>query len=220
MSEDKRLSETVERTVNFVRKKLGGEGSGHDWWHVYRVYKNALTINQREQADPLVVSLAALLHDIADHKFHNGDTEIGPRVAKEWLENEGIEKQHIDHIGQIIRDMSFKGAEVKDSMGTLEGKIVQDADRLDAIGAIGIARAFAYGGHKGREMHTPGIEPRAHATFEDYKNSPSSAINHFHEKLLLLKDRMNTATAKGIAEKRHAFMLHFLETFMNEWGGI
>ena len=197
-----------------------GEGSGHDWWHVYRVWKNAIHIGKQESVDIFVVELAALLHDVADWKFHDGNDEIGPQVAKEWLESLSVDEKVISHVYQIIKDISFKGAGVVTAMKTTEGMVVQDADRLDALGAIGIARTFAYGGSKNREMYNPDINPEMHASFEQYKKSQGTSINHFYEKLLLLKELMNTATARQIAEKRHAVMEDYLQQFYDEWEGI
>ncbi|WP_266205700.1 HD domain-containing protein [Pontibacter kalidii] len=211
--------ETITAAARYVRELLSGEGSGHDWWHVLRVWNNAKHIAASEKADVYVVELAALLHDIGDHKFHNGDDTVGPRMAREWLEQQQVEEEVISHVCSIIRDLSFKGAGTSPAMLTLEGKIVQDADRLDAIGAIGIARTFAYGGHRNREMYNPGIKPELHETFEAYKSSTAPTINHFYEKLLLLKDRMHTATAKKIALQRHQYMEGFLEQFFAEWEG-
>lgn len=209
----------VEATREYVQKKLSGEGSGHDWWHVLRVWNNARTIAQKEKADLFVVDLAALLHDIGDHKFHNGDETVGPRLAREWLEQQQVEEKTIEHVCSIIRDLSFKGAGTSSAMPTLEGKVVQDADRLDAIGAMGIARAFAYGGHKNREMYNPNIKPVLHESFEAYKSSTAPTINHFYEKLLLLKDRMHTGTARQMAAQRHQYMEDFLSQFYAEWDG-
>jgi uncharacterized protein len=209
----------IDRTAEFVKTKLFGEGSGHDWWHIYRVYKSAINIAKTETVDLFVVSVAALLHDIADYKFHGGDVEVGPRIARQWLESISVDQQTIEHVCSIIKNMSFKGAKVRSEMATLEGKVVQDADRLDAIGAIGIGRTFAYGGNKNRQMHDPNIKPAIHETFEQYKANDSTTINHFYEKLLLLKDLMNTNSAKIIAQKRHEFMLNFLENFHDEWEG-
>ena len=197
----------------------GQAGSGHDWWHVERVWQTAKLIGQKVQADMLVVELAALLHDIADHKFHGGDETAGPRTARTWLESQHVDEGVVVHVCEIIRDLSFKGASVSSSMRTLEGMVVQDADRLDALGAIGIARAFAYGGYKGHEIYNPDVPPAHHETFDQYKKSTSPTINHFYEKLLLLKDRMNTTPARELAEKRHEFMLEFLERFYGEWQG-
>lgn len=209
----------VAATEEYVQKKLSGEGSGHDWWHVLRVWNNARTIAQRENADLFVVDLAALLHDIGDHKFHNGDETVGPRLAREWLEQQQVEEKTIEHVCCIIRDLSFKGAGTSSDMPTLEGRVVQDADRLDAIGAMGIARAFAYGGHKNREMYNPSIKPVLHESFEAYKSSTAPTINHFYEKLLLLKDRMHTETARQMAAQRHQYMEDFLNQFYAEWNG-
>jgi len=209
----------LKQTEEYVKNKLGGESSGHDWWHVHRVLKNAVHIGAHEKADLFVVQLAALLHDISDWKFNKGDDSIGPKLAREWLKNLKVEDHVISHVCEIIKDMSFKGSGVISKMRTKEGCIVQDADRLDAIGAIGISRAFAYGGHKGREIYNPKIKPEKHESFEQYKNNKGPTINHFYEKLLLLKDRMNTETAKKIANKRNKFMAQFLERFFKEWEG-
>lgn len=211
-------SDILTKTENHVRQKLEGKGSGHDWWHIHRVRNTALKIAQEEHADLFVVELATLLHDIADHKFHDGDEDIGPATARNWLVSLDVEESVIEHVCQIIRDVSFKGAEVETPMKTIEGKVVQDADRLDAIGAIGIARAFAYGGHKGRELHNPDIQPESHDSFDKYKKSTGPTINHFYEKLFLLKDRMNTKSGRKLAEDRHQFMEEFVERFLQEWG--
>jgi uncharacterized protein len=188
------------------------------------VWQTAKRIAADETANHLfvdteVVELAALLHDLGDHKFHGGDTSVAPRVAREWLESLHAEADLIDHVAEIIATLSFKGANVETPMETLEGKIVQDADRLDAIGALGIARTFAYGGHKGRELYNPDIPPKQHDDFEAYAGSTAPTINHFYEKLLLLKDRMNTAYAKEVAKRRHEFMEQFLDHFFEEWNG-
>lgn len=209
----------IQKTADYVRKTLEGDGTGHDWWHVYRVWKTAVHIGKEERANLFVVELAVLLHDIADWKLHGGDDTVGPKRAREWLEQLGVEKSIIAQVADIVKHVSFKGAGVKSQMKTKEGMVVQDADRLDAIGAIGIARVFAYGGSKGREIHNPAIKPEQHDTFEQYKNSTSSTINHFYEKLLLLKDRMNTQTAKRMAEERHKFMEQYLKRFFKEWEG-
>jgi uncharacterized protein len=203
-----------------VRSKLEGEGSGHDWWHVYRVWKMAEHIGADEAADMTVVSLGALLHDIADWKFHGGDDSVGPRVAMEVLGRHGVSSGVASRIGRIVEEVSFKGAGVPTVPTTLEGMIVQDADRIDAIGAIGIARAFAYGGFKGRPLHDPGIAPVLHASKEAYSGSQSPTINHFYEKLLLLRDLMNTRAGRAIAEERHRFMEEYLDRFHKEWDGI
>lgn len=210
-------AETLTETAKHVRKLLSGEGTGHDWWHVYRVWQMARRIGTEENADLFVVEMAALLHDIADWKFHDGDETAGSREARAWMQKLGIEEQTIAHVCDIIHDLSFKGAGVETAMKTKEGMVVRDADRLDALGAIGIARAFAYGGHKGRELFNPDIPPTPHETFEQYKNSAGTTINHFHEKLLLLKDRMNTDTARAIAEERHRYMEEFVGSFLKDW---
>ena len=210
----------IDQTAAHVKAEQSGEGSGHDWWHTYRVWKNAQHIAQHEKGgDLFVIEMAALLHDIADHKFHNGDLEIGPKVARKWLESLQVPEQVILHICEIIGSLSYKGAKVKSPMRTLEGRIVQDADRLDAIGAIGIGRTFAYGGHAGQPMHDPELSPVLHDSFEAYSKTQGTTVNHFYEKLLLLKERMNTPTAKQIAAERHAFMETFLTQFFQEWEG-
>lgn len=209
----------VERTQEHVRKMLHGDTSGHDWWHIQRVRKLALRLGKEEGADAFVVELAALLHDIADWKFYQGDPEAGPRVAAAWLEECGVDSSVSEHVCSIIREISFKGSGVPTPMESIEGKVVQDADRLDALGAIGIARAFAYGGHQGREIHNPDVEPESHETFDAYRESAGSTINHFHEKLLLLEERMNTDAARRLAEARHEYMEGFLEQFHREWSG-
>lgn len=209
----------VQATRDHVRSLMAGEGSGHDWWHVYRVWRSAVHIGAREGADLYVVQLAALLHDIADWKFHGGDTSVGPRVAAEWLRGLGVADDVVVHVGEIIGTMSFKGAGVAAPMRTTEGMVVQDADRLDAIGAVGIARVFAYGGHKSRAIYDPEVAPEEHRSAAQYLAGNGSSINHFYEKLLLLKDLMNTATARSLAAERHAFMEQYLERFYQEWGG-
>lgn len=212
--------EIIIATAAGIQSRFSGESTGHDWWHVYRVWQMAKQIGKEEGADLFVVEMAALLHDIADWKFHDGDDTAGPREARAWMQRLGVEERVIAHVCDIIRDLSFKGAAVITTMKTKEGMVVQDADRLDALGAIGIARAFAYGGHKGRELHNPEIPPALHATFEQYKNSTGTTLNHFHEKLLLLKDRMHTQTAKRIAGERHAYMEDFVKRFKLEWGSV
>lgn len=214
---DKQL---IDETAEYIKRKLLGEGSGHDWWHVYRVWQLSRTILEDEPtADKLTVELGALLHDIADWKFADGNLEAGPKEARKWLESKGVDEKVITHIDDIIRDTSFKGANVDLNLKTIEAKIVFDADKLDAIGAIGIARTFAYGGNKNRSMYEPDQKPTMHSTFEEYKNGDSSTINHFYEKLLLLKDLMNTATGKRLAEQRHEIMEQFLGEFFKEWEG-
>ncbi|HUH33970.1 MAG TPA: HD domain-containing protein, partial [Daejeonella sp.] len=214
------MSSIIDQTVEFVKHTLKDAEAGHDWWHILRVWNNAKLIGQSENADMLVVELAALLHDIADSKFHKGDETIGPKLAGDFLRSIEVQEVVIEHVQNIIENMSFKS-----SLGTtvrfqsLEIQIVQDADRLDAIGAIGIARAFTYGGYKNREMYNPDIKPELNMSKEEYKNSTAPTINHFHEKLLLLKDRMNTDTGRQIAIERHQFMETYLEQFNNEWNG-
>lgn len=212
--------EILDKIAAVVKNRLDGEGSGHDWWHVYRVWKMTRHIGSKEGADMFVAELAALLHDIADHKFHGGDDTVGPAVAKELLSAENVPGDVTDHVCEIIMTLSFKGAGVVTEMRTLEGKVVQDADRLDAIGAIGIARAFAYGGHKNRPIHIPGERPVLHQSKEAYFKNNGPSINHFYEKLLLLKDRMNTRIGKEIAEGRHHFMEEYLARFLQEWEGL
>jgi uncharacterized protein len=211
-------NDIIQKTVKFIKQEFGGDSSGHDWWHIYRVWKNAVAICEREKADLFIVELAALLHDLDDWKFNESEDET-PQRAKAWMESCSVDPQIITNVCEIIMHISYKGAQVENKMKSLEGYIVQDADRLDAIGAIGIGRAFAYGGYKNRPMYDPGALNQMHASFEQYKNSKSATINHFYEKLLLLKDMMNTAAAKKIAEQRHEIMLRFLEQFMNEWEG-
>lgn len=208
--------EIINKTINYVKSVLLGESSGHDWWHIYRVWRLARDIAEKESADLFIVELAALLHDIADWKFTNGDEEVGPKLAREWLEQLEVNENDIYHITEIIKDLSYKGAKVQTSMKTLEGKVVQDADRLDALGAIGIARCFAYGGHKGREIYNPEVKPQLHDSAESYKNNNSPSINHFYEKLLLIKDLINTESAKTIAQERHNFMELYLNKFYSE----
>lgn len=208
----------IQKTAEYIQQEFQTDSSGHDWWHIYRVWKNALAICQHENADKFIVELAALLHDLDDWKFNESEDET-PHKAKVWMESCGIDSQVNERVCEIIMRISYKGAGVENKMNSLEGFIVQDADRLDAIGAIGIGRAFAYGGYKNRMIYDPDSPPQMHATFEQYKNSKSATINHFYEKLLLLKDRMNTSAAKKIADERHEIMLRFLDQFMKEWEG-
>jgi len=212
--------EILRRTEEWVRERMRGEGTGHDWWHVDRVRRMALRLARGEGADLFVVELAALLHDVADHKFHGGDETAGPRAAREWLAAAGADPPAIEHVATIIAQLSFKGAGVATPMSTPEGRVVQDADRLDAIGAIGVARAFAFGGSRGRPLHDPDSVPELHDSFERYKSGAGPTIDHFHEKLLLLRDRMNTPAARRIAGERHAFMEAFLAQFHREWDGV
>ena len=215
-------ADVLARTEAFVRGRLEGEGSGHDWWHVERVRRMALRLAREEGADAYVVELAALLHDVADHKFHGGDETAGPRAAREWLEGLGVDEETIAHVAAIIAELSFKGAGVATPMSSREGAVVQDADRLDAIGAVGVARAFAFGGSRGRPLHDPGAAPETHASFEHYKASAGTGttLNHFHEKLFLLRDRMNTPAARRVAEGRHRFLERFVDRFLREWDGV
>jgi uncharacterized protein len=210
--------EIIEKTAEYIKQEFSDDSSGHDWWHIYRVWKNAITLCKYEQADSFIVQLAALLHDLDDWKFNDSGDET-PLHAKAWLDSFSLDPSITDAVCRIIQNISFKGANVANKMDSLEGFIVQDADRLDAIGAIGIARAFAYGGYKNRPLYDPDSPPQLHQTFQQYKNSNSATINHFYEKLLLLKDMINTNTAKRIAEQRHKVMMQFLSQFMNEWEG-
>ncbi len=209
----------IDETRRHVESRLEGDGSGHDWWHCYRVWQLARTIADAEGADRTVVELGALLHDIADWKFHGGDESAGPREARAFLEQHAAEPDTVDSVCEIIATVSYKGAGVPTPMRTLEGQVVQDADRLDAIGAMGIARAFAYGGNRDRLMYHPDEPPVMHQSFEEYKKNKGHTINHFYEKLLLLKDRMNTATGRSLAESRHRFMEAYLQQFFEEWDG-
>ena len=206
----------VDRTIQFVKETLAGAEAGHDWFHIERVYKNALAINAIEKADELVVGLAALLHDIADAKFNNGDEEIGPRLAGNFLSSLPLDAATIEHVQQIIRNLSYKTNLGVVSFQSAALNVVQDADRLDAMGAIGIARAFTYGGYKNRVLYDPEIKPQLNMTKEEYKNSTAPTLNHFYEKLLLLKDLMKTGEGKRMAQQRHDFMLAYLEQFFTE----
>ena len=211
--------EILTRTQQHVRHLLSGDGTGHDWHHIDRVRRVALRLADAEGADPFVVELAALLHDVADWKFHGGDETAGPRAAREWLASLDVDEATIDHVCGIVAGLSFKGAGVATEMPTVEGRVVQDADRLDAIGAIGVARTFAYGGHRGQPLHDPDLPPTLHDSFAAYKQPGGTSLNHFHEKLLLLKDRMQTASGRRWAETRHAYLEAFVERFLQEWNG-
>ena len=213
-------SSIISKTCKFVENKLAGDGSGHDWWHIFRVWTLAKKIAVEEKAQMEIVELGSLLHDIADWKFHGGDDSIGPAMAQEFLSNNDVDPQLTESVVDIVSTISYKGAGVATPMKTLEGKIVQDADRLDAIGALGIARTFAYGGYKNRLIYHPDEKPVLHQSYTDYKKNEGHTINHFYEKLLLLRDRMNTKTGKRIADGRHQFMQSFLEQFYREWDGI
>ncbi len=209
----------LSSTEKFVKETLNNAEGGHDWWHIYRVWKLALRIAKEENANLFVVQLAALLHDIADSKFHDGDEELGPRLAGNFLNKMQVDTQVIKHVDAIIRNMSFHKTFEKKKFNSLELQVVQDADRLDAIGAIGIARTFNYGGHKNFPIYDPHIKPETHQTKEAYKNSKAPTINHFYEKLFLLKEMMNTPTGKILAEGRHQYMEDYIVRFMKEWDG-
>ena len=212
-------SDLISKTILFIKQNLENAEGGHDWFHIQRVYKNALLIAQEETCDLRIVQLGALLHDIADSKFHGGDETIGPKIAREFLESENVNQETISHVINIIENISFKGGNFDKKFSSIELDIVQDADRLDAIGAIGIARTFNYGGFKNRPLYNPAIPPNSKMTKEEYKNNEAPTINHFYEKLLLLKDKMNTETGKQIARQRHHYMEGFLAQFYAEWDG-
>lgn len=213
--------EIINRTVDFVKETLAHAEGGHDWWHIYRVWNNAKHIALHEEGvDVLIIELGALLHDIADSKFHGGDEEIGPTTAINFLRSLDLDQVTIEHVENIIRHISFKGGINGQKWMSPELAVVQDADRLDALGAIGIARTFNYGGHVGRSLYDPNINPNLTMTPEEYKKGDNPTINHFYEKLLLLKDLMNTKTGKAIAGNRHKFMELYLEQFYAEWEGI
>ncbi|ALJ05495.1 phosphohydrolase [Pseudalgibacter alginicilyticus] len=211
--------EIINKTIEFVKTSLSNAEGGHDWFHTYRVYKNALLISKNEKADTFIVSLGALLHDIADSKFHNGNETIGPKIASTFLLDLNVNKTVINHVVKIIENISFKGGNEIQKFSSIELDIIQDADRLDAIGAVGIARTFNYGGFKNRALYNPEIKPKLNMTKAEYKASTAPTINHFYEKLLLLKNKMNTKTGKDIAEERHTFMETFLNQFYKEWNG-
>lgn len=210
-------TERIERTARHVRAHMRGDSSGHDWWHVDRVRRMAVGLAEREHADLYIVEMAALLHDISDYKLNGGDHDRGPLIAARWVSDLGETEATAATVAAIIASMSFAGAGAAPRALSLEGQVVQDADRLDAIGAIGVARAFAFGGHAGEVMHDPGRPAQPHATAQAYFNRDSTTINHFREKLLLLKDRMNTASARRIADRRHEFLETFLAEFLAEW---
>lgn len=210
-------SALIERVAAQIRRRFVGESSGHDWYHIQRVWKLTQQIAAREGANLEIAELGALVHDIADWKFCAGDETVGPREARRLLSDEGVPGDVIEAVADIVATISFKGAGVTTAMKTLEGQCVQDADRLDAMGAIGIARCFAYGGHAGRAMYDPDVHPTMHATAEAYKSAKGTSLNHFHEKLFLLKDRMNTASGRAMAEERHRYMMEFVDRFLHEW---
>lgn len=208
----------IQHTISFVKENLGGTDGGHDWFHIERVWKTARYIRDKEGAgDRQVIELGALLHDISDPKFNGGDEEKGCRIAGEFLSKEGLEPEKAEHVREIIRHISFKGGVVQDQIRSIEFQIVQDADRLDAMGAIGIARAFNYGGFRNRPIHDPETDLRLYKDPEEYHNSDAPTINHFYEKLLKLKDLMNTPTGSALAAERHEYMLGFLDRFYREW---
>lgn len=213
-------SELINKTISFVKEKLNDAEGGHDWFHIERVYKNALLIAKDTDCDIRIVQLGALLHDIADSKFHNGDETIGPKTARAFLGAQNVSEEIIAHVVNIIENISYKGGNFEKKFSSVELDIVQDADRLDAIGAIGVARAFNYGGFKNRALYNPEIAPVTNMTKEEYKKNNAPTINHFYEKLLLLKDKMNTAKGKEIAAERHRFMESFLAQFYAEWEGV
>ncbi|HYE80169.1 MAG TPA: HD domain-containing protein [bacterium] len=214
------VADPIAATAAFIQEKFQHEGSGHDWEHIRRVWQTSRALARAEPAaDPLVTELAALLHDVADWKFHDGDLEAGPRAARAWLQHLSLPEETITRIEQVIREVSFKGHGVPTPVSSPEAACVQDADRLDAIGAIGIARAFAYGGHRGRPLHDPARTPEAHASFEAYQRAAGGTISHFYEKLLHLRDRLHTPTARRIAGERHRVLEAFLHQFLREWHG-
>ena len=212
--------DVITTTARFIENKFANEGSGHDWAHIRRVWLMARRLAKAHpEADALVTELAALLHDIADWKFHGGDYEAGPRAARAWLQDQQVPEETIARVETVIREVSFKGLGVATPVSSIEAALVQDADRLDAIGAIGIARAFAYGGHAGRSLHDPAIPPVVHESFASYQKNVAPTLNHFYEKLFHLKDRLNTDGARAVAGKRHAFMEAYVDRFLAEWDG-
>ena len=210
----------LQATTTFVKQQLANAEGGHDWFHILRVYNNSLLIGKTENCNIEVVQLSALLHDIADSKFHDGDENIGPKTARKFLESQNVTIETVDHVVKIIENISFKGGHKNSNFNSIELQIVQDADRLDAIGAVGIARTFNYGGFKNREIYNPEIKPNLSMSKDEYKNNVAPTINHFYEKLLLLKDKMNTETGKKLAQERHDFMEVFLDQFYKEWEGM
>ncbi|PCI08007.1 MAG: phosphohydrolase [Flavobacteriaceae bacterium] len=212
----------IDNTILFVKKTLENAEGGHDWFHIERVYKNSVLISKSEKVDDFIVILSALLHDIADAKFYDGDETVGPKMAQKFLESQNVNVSIIEHVVNIINHISYKNSlDVDGEKWTSpELEVVQDADRLDAIGAVGIARCFNYGGFKNRPMYDPEIKPNLNMSKEEYKKSAAPTINHFYEKLLLLKDKMNTSSGKKIAEQRHEYMLTFLDQFYAEWDGV
>jgi len=214
------MTDIVSVTAGFVRRELEGAEGGHDWWHTLRVWRLARHISETEPVNSVVVELGALLHDIADSKFHNGDEEIGAMRAREFLSSHAVDGQIIEHVAQIVRNVSWKGGKERQTFTSLELSVVQDADRLDALGAIGIGRTFSYGGYRGRELYNPDIRPDFGMSKEEYKKNTSPTINHFYEKLLLLRGAMNTQRGAEIADSRHRYMEDFIKRFMLEWDGV
>ncbi|HBN6703525.1 TPA: HD domain-containing protein [Elizabethkingia anophelis] len=214
------MSDLISKTIEFVKKKLEGAEAGHDWFHIERVWKLSKKIGETEKCNTEVVELGALLHDIADPKFHNGDENIGPDTATAFLESESVDVDTIQQVIFIIRNISFKNRNEAPKEKPIELQVVQDADRLDAIGAIGIARVFNFGGFKNNPIHIPGEEPRLNLSKEEYKKSSGTTINHFYEKLLLLEGMMNTNTGKEMAAIRHQYMENFLQQFYDEWNAV
>lgn len=213
-------SKLINKTIAFVKEKLSDSEGGHDWFHIERVYKNAFLIAKNTNCNLIIVQLGALLHDIADSKFYGGDETIGPKTARLFLESELVSEEIIQQVINIIENISYKGGNFENNFSSIELEIVQDADRLDALGALGIARAFNYGGFRNRPLYNPEIMPMTNMTKEEYKKNSAPTINHFYEKLLLLKDKMNTEVGKEIAAERHRFMVSFLAQFYAEWEGI
>lgn len=213
------MEQVIAETISFVKHTLANAEAGHDWFHIERVYKTAIHINKTENGNPLIITLAALLHDIADSKFNNGDEEVGPQKAGDFLQSINVSTEVIHQVKEIIKNLSFKASFGDINFHSKELDVVQDADRLDAIGAVGIARAFTYGGYKNRVLYDPEIAPNLKMTKDEYKNTTAPTINHFYEKLLLLKDLMKTDTGKTMALARHQFMLSYLDQFFAEWEG-
>tara|TARA_R110002072_G_scaffold263929_2_gene422646 strand:- start:3487 stop:4143 length:657 start_codon:yes stop_codon:yes gene_type:complete len=211
--------EIIKKCKDYVQQELKDAEGGHDWWHIQRVWNNALIISEKEGGHKLIIELAALLHDIADSKFHNGDEEIGPKKAAQFLKSLSLPQSVIDAVDFIIRNISFKGGNFENKESSLELDIVQDADRLDALGAIGIARTFNYGGFKNRPLYDPSIKPNLNLSKEEYKSSKAPTLNHFYEKLFRLKDKMNTKTGRQMAEERHQFMEEYVDKFLEEFNG-
>jgi len=211
------MNKIIDITIKYVKNELKNEEAGHNWWHVQRVFNLATFIAEKEGGNLLIIQLASLLHDIADYKFYNGNEKIGKEKIRNFLTSIQIDNSIIEHIEKIIENMSYKGGNFKHNFNSLEFTIVQDADRLDAMGAMGIARAFHYGGYKNNEIYHPNMSPKLNLSTIEYLNAKSTTINHFYEKLLLLKNLLNTKTAQKLGEKKHKFMLIFLEEFFEEW---